>query len=115
MRSALTDVERLRALVETIDAFYIRDRALMRAQKKMADLLAQRAPDAAATRAYLAEVKRYFAGFDREAEAQLARVDRELANLYTRQYNLTAERAVAARRVEATQGVLAKLAELAAR
>jgi hypothetical protein len=57
-------------------------------------------------------VRRYFTGFQREAQAHLKSVDRELERLYQLQYNLTAERGVAVRRVEATQGVLSAIAEL---
>jgi hypothetical protein len=42
-------------------------------------------------------------------------VDRRLAKVSQLQFNLTAERGVAARRVEVTQGVLARLLELARR
>jgi methylphosphotriester-DNA--protein-cysteine methyltransferase len=112
--STLADLERLRGLVATVGAFYVRDRALERAQKEIERALAAGGPDATAVRAYLAAVERYFSGFHREAQAQLKYVDRELERLYQRQFNLTAERGVAARRVEATQGVLSSLAELAA-
>ncbi len=112
--STLPEVDRLRDLVTTVGTFYIRDRAMQRAQADIERAFAGGAPDAATVRAYLAAVKQYFAGFHREAEAQLRYVDRELARLYQRQFNLTAERGVAARRVEATQGVLSSLAELAA-
>ena len=110
----MTDSASLRALVDLVASFYVRDRVLTKAQKKMIDALEEGAPSVEAVRAYVADVRRYFTGFDREAAAQLVRVDRELADLYTRQYNLTAERAVAARRVEVTQGVLNALAEIRA-
>jgi hypothetical protein len=109
----LPDLDRLRGLVATVGAFYVTDRALVRAQREMERALASGAPDAATVRAYTAAVERYFRGFAREARAQLSHVDRELERLYQRQFNLTAERGVAARRVEATQGVLSSLAELA--
>ncbi len=113
--SALPDHDRLQALVATVGAFHVRDRALERAQREIERALAAgTTPDAAAVRGYLAAVEHYFAGFHREARAQLNYVDRELERLYQRQFNLTAERGVAARRVEATQGVLSSLAELAA-
>ena len=112
--STLPDRERLRGLVATVGAFYVRDRALERAQHEIERALAADELDAAGVRAYLAAVERYFSGFAREAQAQLKYVDRELERLYQRQFNLTAERGVAARRVEATQGVLSSLAELAA-
>ncbi|MFN2461755.1 MAG: hypothetical protein ABR591_13905 [Candidatus Velthaea sp.] len=111
-RSSLPDLERLRTFVGTVGAFYVRERALTRAQRRIEAALAAGAPDAAAVAAYLREVRRYFEGFTREARAQVAYVDRELERLYQRQFNLTAERGVAARRVEATQGVLSALAEL---
>ncbi|GAC1402155.1 MAG: hypothetical protein NVSMB64_01490 [Candidatus Velthaea sp.] len=110
----MPDPQALRALVATVGAFYVRDRALERVQKKMETALAAGAPDEAGIRSYLAEVRRYFSAFDREAQAQLKRVDRELERLYQLQYNLTAERGVAARRVDATQGVLSSLAEIGA-
>jgi len=112
LHSALPDLGRLRALVATVGEFYVRDRALERAQKAIERALRAGEPDRGEVRAYLAEVKRYFSGFHREAVGQLAYVDRELERLYQRQFNLTAERGVAARRVEATQGVLSSLAEL---
>jgi hypothetical protein len=112
--STLPDLERLRAVVATVGAFYITDRSMVRAQKAIERALARGEPGASEIRAYLTAAKRYFAGFHREARAQLQHVDRELERLYQRQFNLTAERGVAARRVEATQGVLSSLAELAA-
>ncbi len=112
--STLPDFGRLRELVATVNAFYLRDRAMVRAQRDIERALAAGEPDGAQVRAYLAAVERYFSGFHREAQAQLKYVDRELGRLYQRQFNLTAERGVAARRLEATQGVLSSLAELAA-
>jgi hypothetical protein len=57
-------------------------------------------------------VIRYFSGFAREAQAHLRDVERRLAKVSQLQFNLTAERGVAAKRVEITQGVLSKVAEL---
>ena len=110
----MPDLVRLRALVATVGEFYVRDRALVAAQKEIERALAAGDPDAPSIRAYLAAVERYFGGFAREAKAQLRHVDRELERLYQLQFNLTAERGVAARRVEVTQGVLSSLAEIAA-
>jgi len=112
--SILPDLARLRTLVATVSEFYLRDRALLAAQKKIERALAAGEPDASSVRAYLSAVDRYFKGFHREAKAQLEHVDRELQRLYQLQFNLTAERGVAAKRVEATQGVLATVAEIAA-
>jgi len=72
-----------------------------------------RVPLAPERGAYLAAVRTYFSGFERDAQAQLTGVDRELDALYQRQYNLAAERGVAQKRLEAVEGVLASLAELA--
>jgi hypothetical protein len=68
--------------------------------------------DDSAVRGYLAAVTTYFTGFEREARSHLADIDRRLARASQLQFNLTAERGVTARRVEATQGVLSRLAEL---
>ena len=103
----------LRQLAERVAAFHIRDRALLRAQRTLAAALHTGEPPPAVRDAYLAAVRAYFAGFERDAQAQLAGVDRELDALYQRQYNLAAERGVACKRLEAVQGVLASLAELA--
>jgi hypothetical protein len=62
--------------------------------------------------AYLAAARRYFVGFEREAREHLREVESRLAKVSQLQFNLTAERGVAARRVAATQGVLSRVAEL---
>lgn len=108
----MLDPERVRDLVATVGAFYVRDRNLERAQQKIEQAFAAGSPGEGDLTAYVRAVRQYFSAFDREAKAQLGRVDRELERLYARQYNLTAERGVAARRVEATQGVLSTLAEI---
>jgi hypothetical protein len=107
------DRERLRALAAEIGRFYVRDRRLRRAQDRMAELLAapEPVPDAEIAR-YLTEVLRYFRGFEREARVRLRDLDRRLARVSQLQFNLTAERGVAAGRVEATVGVLARVAEI---
>jgi hypothetical protein len=103
----------LRELAERVAGFHLTDRAMLRAQREIEALLAAGAvPDAART-AYVQAVRTYFGGFERDARAQLTGVDRELEALYQRQYNLAAERGVAERRIEAVQGVLASLGELA--
>jgi sulfite reductase alpha subunit-like flavoprotein len=101
-----------RALVDAVGAFAIRDRKLEALQARMVRSLAAGEPDAADADRYLAEVRRYFTRFAAEASGHLRAVDRELETLYQRQYNLTAERGVAAKRIEITQGVLSALAEL---
>ncbi|MGP6159098.1 MAG: hypothetical protein ACLPYS_16580 [Vulcanimicrobiaceae bacterium] len=107
------DQDKLSALAGEIGRFHVRERRMRRAQTRMSELLAggQSLPDAEVA-AYLHEVLRYFRGFEREARAHLRDLDRRLARVSQLQFNLSAERGVAAGRVEATQGVLARLAEL---
>ncbi len=104
--------ERLSALAQTVATFHITDRAMLRAQQTFSAALDRGAPTAAEVGAYLQAVTAYFTGFSRDAAAQLKSVDRELENLYQRQYNLAAERGVAVKRIEAVQGVLTLVAEL---
>jgi sulfite reductase alpha subunit-like flavoprotein len=111
-RSNVPDSSPLRSLVATVGAFTIRDRKLQASQARMERALATGEPDPAQAERYLAEVRRYFTRFSAEARGHLTAVDRELETLYQRQYNLTAERGVAAKRIEITQGVLSALAEL---
>ena len=87
--------------------------ALRRAQAALERALAEGDPSPRIVEAYLAAARRYFGGFAREAQSHLADVERRLARASQLQYNLTAERGVAARRIEATQGVLARVEELA--
>jgi hypothetical protein len=103
----------LRELAERVGAFHITDRAMLRAQRSIEASLHAGEPGPAERAAYIAAVRRYFTAFELDAQAQLRGVDRELDALYQRQYNLAAERGVAHKRVEAVQGVLASLAELA--
>ena len=103
----------LHDLATRVAAFHITDRRMLRAQRAFEAALRAGEPSLDARRAYLSAVRTYFAGFARDAQAHLAGVDRELGALYQRQYNLAAERGVAAKRVEAVQGVLVSVAELA--
>jgi hypothetical protein len=112
MLSSVPDRSQLAALIATVAGFHVTDRRLLRAQQTIERELAAGAPSDAATAAYLGAARTYFSGFARDAQAQLASVDRELERLYLRQYNLAAERGVAAKRIEVVQGVLARLAEI---
>lgn len=109
------DRSALAALVADVGGFHIRDRALRRAQAEMTKALTAGDVPSAVTDRYLEAVQRYFSGFEREARTHLADVERRLAKVSQLQFNLTAERGVAARRVEVTQGVLARMLELARR
>jgi len=106
--------ERLAALVETVGAFHLTDRAMRGAQDRMQRAMAAGEVDGPAARAYLDAVRRYFEPYEREAQGQLRHVDRELERLFLQQFNLTAERGVVGKRVEAVRGVLNALAELRA-
>jgi hypothetical protein len=109
------DSSQLESLVAEIGRFYVRDKALRRAQATIVRLLAEGDPPAPAVEAYLRAVRHYFEGFEREARAHLKDVDRRLARVSQLQFNLTAERGVTLSRVEATQGVLSRVAELGAK
>lgn len=110
----MPDPGALAELVAAVRAFHLTDRALLRAQVAYERALAAGVPGAAETAAYLRAVRSYFERFAKDARAQLTGVDRELERLYQRQYNLAAERGVAAKRVEAVAGVLARLGEIEA-
>lgn len=95
-----------RTLVARVGAFYITDKAMKSAQKAIEATLAAGEPDEHARAEYLAAVRRYFTGFEREARAHLRDVDKRLEHVNQVHFNLTAERGVAVRRIEATQAVL---------
>jgi hypothetical protein len=114
MRWPVAETDRLAALVSAVGAFHITDKAMRAAHERAGRALAAGNVDAATIAAYLAAVRRYFEPYEREARGQLGHVDRELERLYQVQFNLTAERGVVAKRVEAVRGVLDALAELRA-
>jgi hypothetical protein len=108
----VADLERLRSLVAEVERFRICDRNLTRAHERFRAELARGAtPDPTTTAAYLRAVKKYFSEFEREACDHLRNVDRRLAHVNQVQFNLTAERGVTARRVEATRGIITLLTE----
>lgn len=110
------DRETLARLVAEIDGFYVRDKKLRRAQEKMKGALARPGDvDVALVRAYLTALRAYFTGFAAEARARLKDVEARLARASQLQFNLTAERGVAAERAALTQGVLASIEEIAHR
>jgi hypothetical protein len=103
----------LRALVARVGEFYVTDKTLKAAQKKMEAALAADAVDERIHQEYVSAVQRYFAAFEKEARAHLRDVDKRLEHVNQVQFNLTAERGVAVRRIEATQGVLRELDRVA--
>ena len=108
------DGAKLRALIETVGKFHITDRAMRKAQSRITGLLGAGTLPAAEVTAYLRAVEAYFKPFEREAREHLRDVDRQLQRAFQVQFNLSAEREVAQRRIEATQGVLGQLTELRA-
>lgn len=102
----------LAQLVARVGHFHITHRAMKRAQRTMEAAVAADTVDDAARTAYLSEVRRYFEGFDTEARAQLRDVDRQLERINQVQFNFTAERGVAVKRIEAIDSVLNSLREL---
>ena len=101
--------EQFAAIVAHVGAFHITDRAMKTAQRDIEALLRSGAVDERARRRYLATVRKYFAGFEGEARAALRDVDRRLEQLNQVIFNLTAERGVAVKRIEATKAVLSEV------
>lgn len=104
--------EALAALAAHVGGFHITDRAMRRAQDDVRAAIDAGAVDDAVRSRYLAAVRRYFDGFAREAKLHLRDVDRRLVHLNQVQFNLTAERGVAVKRIEATSAVLHEIDEL---
>ncbi|HTV72729.1 MAG TPA: hypothetical protein VME66_03360 [Candidatus Acidoferrales bacterium] len=105
--------EKLREFVERVGTFHLRGNAMLRAQRRMRESLASGQPvTSAQVAAYLRAVRRYFSEFEKEARQHVGDLDRRLSHVSQLQFNLTAERGVALRRIEITQGVLRALAEL---
>ncbi len=102
----------LEALVARIGEFHITDRAMRAAQERARAAIAAGDFDESRRREYLEAVRRYFTPFEREARAHLRDVDKRLENANQVVFNLTAERGVAVKRIEATQGVLAEAARI---
>jgi hypothetical protein len=100
---------KLAALVEKVGFFHITDRAMRDAQQAMAKAVQNGNVDEEQRLAYLDAVRRYFSGFDREARTHLRDVDKRLEHVNQVRFNLTAERGVAVKRIEATSAVLAQL------
>jgi hypothetical protein len=109
----MPDNEQFRALVARVGEFYITDKAMKSAQNRIEAVMASGEPDERARGEYLAAVRHYFTGFEKEARAHLRTVDKRLEHANQVQFNLTAERGVAVRRIEATQTLLQDLDRVA--
>ncbi len=100
------------ALVARVGAFHVTDRAMKNAQSKVEEAVRNGTIDDKARADYLEAVRRYFTPFEREARGHLRDVDRRLEHANQVVFNLAAERGVAVKRIEATQGVIADVAAL---
>lgn len=109
----MPDNATLRALAQRVGAFHIANRSLKEAQRAVESALEQDRVDDGVCANYCEAVRRYFESFEREARAHLRDVDRRLERINQIQFNLVAERGVAVKRIEATQGVLSALAGVA--
>ncbi|MBV9149836.1 MAG: hypothetical protein JO024_08215 [Candidatus Eremiobacteraeota bacterium] len=101
------DATALRALVFLADEFHITQRRMKTAQQRMHELLDRGGVSEEEVQRYLSAINDYFRSFEREIRAHLNSLDGRLAKAYQVQFNLTAERAVAVKRMEATQAVIA--------
>jgi len=93
----------LSELLALVDEFRITDKRLLRARAAL------ERNNEAAERVFRKEAQRYFELLAREAQEHVAEVDRRLDDTYQRQFNLTAERAVAQRRLDGARDVLRAL------
>lgn len=100
------------SLVERVGRFYITEKAMKSAQRRIEIALRAGDIDARERDAYLETVRRYFTGFEREARGHLRDVDKRLEHANQVHFNLTAERGVAVRRIEATHAVLQELEDV---
>lgn len=82
-------------LLALVDQYHITDKRLLRARAELA-----RSSNERTEREFRKQALRYFSSLAHEARAHLAQVDRRLDDVYQRQYNLHAERAVAERRLQ---------------
>jgi hypothetical protein len=108
----MRDKEAFADLAIRVGAFHITDRAMKRAQAAIERELDAGTIGETSRRAYLAAVRRYFEGFSKEAREHLRDVDRRLEQINQVHFNLTAERGVAVKRIEATQAILDDLASI---
>jgi len=83
------------------------------AQQRMETALAAGDAEDREWQQYCTAVRRYFSGFEREAREHLRDVDKRLEHANQVHFNLTAERGVAVKRIEATQAVLKQLEDVA--
>ena len=108
-RRFMPDVS-LAQLAARVGAFHITDRALKQAQRDLERALREGDVDDRTRGQFLSAARRYFDAFEKEAKANLRDVDRRLVDLNQVQFNLTAERGVAVKRIEAIEAVARDIA-----
>jgi hypothetical protein len=108
----MPDDSALAAIVRQVGAFHITDRAMKAAQARIEAALRGGTVDERSRAAYLSAVRRYFCEFHDEAREHLRDIDRRLEHVNQVHFNLSAERAVAVKRIEATRAVLDALGGL---
>ncbi len=100
------------SLVGQIGEFYITDRTMKKAQINVQAALDAGNLEDRDRAEYINTAGRYFSSFEREARQHLQAVDKRLEHADQVQFNLNAERGVTVGRIQATQAVLAALAEV---
>jgi hypothetical protein len=108
----MPDNDAFRALVAHVGQFYVTDKKMKSAQARIESLIAAGEADRPECEAYLTAVRAYFSGFEKEARAHLRTLDKRLEHANQVHFNLTAERSVAVRRIEATRQVLSDLEKI---
>ena len=106
--------ERFARFVARVGEFHVTDRALKAAQAQTEEALRTGTLDDELQARYIESVRRYFTGFEKEARVHLRDVDKRLEHVNQVHFNLTAERGVAVKRIEATRSVLADAEQLEA-
>lgn len=102
----------LGALVSLVDGFYITHRRMKGAQARVKALLQRGDVPEEEVRRYVAAVNEYFKSFEHEIRDHLRSLDGRLAKAYQVQFNLTTEREVAVKRMEATRAVMTAASQL---
>jgi len=108
----MPDKGRFSELTLRVAAFHISDKAMRRAQQTAEAALDAGTADRRVRSSYLASVRRYFESFSKEARSHLRDVDRRLERANQVHFNLTAERGVAVKRIEATEAILEHVSEI---
>ncbi|HVA36390.1 MAG TPA: hypothetical protein VNJ51_02125 [Candidatus Dormibacteraeota bacterium] len=103
----------LAALARAVGSYRIGDRALRASLDRIrAHVERGETPSERDLETFVRDARRYFAGLEREARAQIKDLDRRLDDLFQQQYNLQAERGVAHRRLLGATETLERLQQV---